>query len=96
MSLAESVDCAVEAMRWLNESDRAAVALARSYAERIDVAIASGDPDTATKAMYLGPHMLNALKALGGTPAERKALNVEEEAQGKLAQLRAIRGGKSA
>jgi hypothetical protein len=45
-----------------------------------------------TKAVgWLGPHLANALKALGGTPAERKALGVEEAVRGRLAQLRAAR-----
>ena len=96
MSLAAAIDESVAAMQWLQPSDRAAVALARAYAVQIDIAIEAGDADAATRAMYLAPHVLNALRALGGTPAERKALGVEEEAHGKLAQLRAIRGGKSA
>lgn len=93
MTLVESVNGATTAMSWLKESDQAAVSLAKEYAARIDAAIASGDEEMATKAMYLGPHLLNTLRALGGAPAERKALGVEEEAHGKLAQLRALRGG---
>jgi hypothetical protein len=40
--------------------------------------------------------LLNTLRALGGAPAERKALGVEEVVGGKLAKLRAISGGKPA
>jgi hypothetical protein len=39
----------------------------------------------------LGPNMLATLKALGGTPAERKALGVEIESVDALAELRARR-----
>lgn len=91
--LSETVDAAVAAMHWLGAADAATVALARSYAAQIDEAVASGDDEAAAKAHYLGPHLLNTLRALGGTPGDRKALNVEEEARGKLAQLRALRGG---
>jgi hypothetical protein len=84
---------AVEAMSWLRPTDQATVELARSYAERIDAAIDSGTEADAAKALYLGPHLLNTLRALGGAPADRKALGVEEATHGKLAQLRAIRGG---
>ena len=49
---------------------------------------ASG-PDV-TKALYLGPHLLNTLRALGGAPAERKALGEQELVGGKLAQLRSV------
>lgn len=91
--LAAAVDAAVGQMTWLKPSDMATVALARMYAEQIDAALRSGNPEQASKAMFAGPHLLNALRALGGAPAERKALGVEEAAHGKLAQLRAIRGG---
>lgn len=83
-TLVETVEMAVKAMSWLKESDRATVALALRYAEEIDEA-------TDAKALYLGPHLLSALRALGGTPGDRKALQVEEEVHGKLAQLRAVR-----
>lgn len=93
MSLVKKLDEAVASMRWLKPSDEATVALARVYAARIDAAVEAGDEAETVKVMYLGPHLLNTLRSLGGTPAERKALGVEEEAHGKLAQLRAIRGG---
>ena len=90
-SLRESVDEAVAAMPWLVDSDVAAVDLARAYADRIDEALAFAEGQEVTKALYLGPHLLNTLRALGGTPAERKALGVEEAVGGRLAHLRAIR-----
>lgn len=91
MSLSESVEEAVGQMVWLAPTDGATVALARTYAATIDAVLAGGDDIAITKALYLGPHLLNALRALGGAPAERKALGVEEKTRGKLAQLRAVR-----
>lgn len=91
MSLVETVDAAVKDMTWLASTDAATVALARTYAATIDDVLANGDDLARTKALYLGPHLLNALRALGGAPAERKALGVEEKTRGKLAQLRAVR-----
>ncbi len=87
-SLEEAVEAAVAAMPWLKDSDAAAVQLALEYARRID---GSGD----AKDLYLGPHLLQTLRALGGTPGDRKALQVEEAVHGKLAHLRAVRGGKA-
>lgn len=89
--LKSSVDAAAKQMPWLTPADAAAVDLARSYAETIDIAIESGDAQTVTKALYLGPHLLNALAALGGTPAGRRALDLKEEARGKLATVRDLR-----
>jgi hypothetical protein len=95
-SLAASVLASVKGMHWLAATDQAAVDLALAYAARIDEALADGEGQEVTKALYLGPHLLNTLRALGGAPAERKALGVEEVVGGKLAKLRAISGGKPA
>jgi len=95
-TLTEEVDKAVSAMPWIVDSDKAAVALARSYAQRIDEAVANGEGQEVTKALYLGPHLLNTLRALGGAPAERKTLTQGEGGTGgKLATLRSIEGGRS-
>ena len=80
-----AVTAAVGAMVWLGPSDQAMVSLALEYARRID---ASDDVKTVG---WLGPHLANALRSLGGTPADRKALGVEEATRGKLAELRAAR-----
>lgn len=88
--LTASVLAAVEQMSWLQPTDQAAVDLALTYAARIDAALTEGEGQEVTKALYLGPHLLNTLRALGGAPAERKALAVEEAVGGKLAQLRAV------
>ncbi len=40
--------------------------------------------------IWVGPHLLNTLRAVGETPAERKVLTGQHEpATGKLAELRA-------
>ena len=93
MELTESVESAVAGMDWLKPTDRAAVDLALTYAARIDEALATGEGQEVTKALYLGPHLLNTLRALGGTPAERAVLASDKAPEGKLAQLRAITGG---
>ncbi len=90
MTLEKSVTAAVKAMTWLRPSDRAAVDLAVAYARRIDLALKEGDGPEVTKALYLGPHLLNTLRALGGAPAERRNFQVEEVIGGKLAQLRKL------
>lgn len=80
-----AVTAAVEAMPWLGPSDLGMVALALDYARRIDAA----EDDKA--AGYLGQNLSGVLRALGGAPAERKALGVDAQVQGKLASLRAAR-----
>jgi len=90
-SLVESVSSAVEAMHWLTESDRAMVDLALRYAQRIEEAAAEGGDQSYKMVGWLGPHLANTLKSLGGAPAERKALGVERAVKGRLAELRAAR-----
>src|SRR5690349_18103058 len=89
--LADSVKAATGAMPWLVPADRAAVDLAAQYAYAIDAAVESDDQGAIAKALYLGPHLLNTLSALGGTPTGRKALELKEEARGKLAAVRDLR-----
>lgn len=64
---------------WVEGTDQATVELAATYARRIDQATAefeSGEISSSdyTKVLYLGPHLLNTLKALGGSPEERQKL----------------------
>ncbi len=80
-----AVTAAVDAMSWLTPSDQAMVALAKSYAGAIDSA------DSEKVVGWLGPHLANVLRALGGAPADRKALGIEAPIAGKLAVLRAAR-----
>ncbi len=80
-----AVTAAVKAMTWLQASDQALVALACEYARAID------DADDVKTVGWVGPHLANVLRALGGAPAERRALGIEEPVRGKLAELRAAR-----
>jgi hypothetical protein len=89
--LQESVEAAVAAMSWLKESDQAMVALAVKYAAEIDKA---GDDQRAIG--YLGQNLMGALRSLGGSPAERKALDAEGVVGGHLAELRAARQRRAA
>jgi hypothetical protein len=90
-SLVESVTDAVKAMHWLTESDQAMVDLAIRYAQRIEEAATEGGDQSFKMVGWLGPHLANTLKSLGGAPAERKALGVERAVKGRLAELRAAR-----
>lgn len=74
--LETALDEAVKAAGWLSPSDVTAVALAATYARRIDhgtVEFLNGEIDSSTynKVLYLGPHLLNTLKAIGLAPEER-------------------------
>jgi len=80
-----AVQAAVEAMPWLTPADGAMVALALEYGRRIDEA------EDAKAVGYLGQNLAGVLRALGGTPGDRKALGVEKQAAGKLAALRSAR-----
>jgi len=93
-TLTSAVTGAIDAMPWIEPSDAGLVKLAKSYAAAIDQALEAGGQD-AVKGLYLGPHLLGALRDLGGTPGSRKDLNVVENVKGKLANLRALRGGKN-
>lgn len=90
-SLVESVTTAVRSMHWLSDSDQAMVDLAIRYAERIEQAAVEGGDQSFKMVGWLGPHLANTLKSLGGAPAERKALGVDKAVKGRLAELRAAR-----
>ena len=81
-NLEAAVQRSLEAMTWLTDADQATRDLALTYARRIDE---TGD-------VYIGPHLINVLKALGGTPEARQTLGVAtKEIRGRLADLRAAR-----
>lgn len=94
-SLVESVTQATAAMHWLEPSDQAMVDLAIRYAKRIEEAAAEGGDQSFKMVGWLGPHLANTLKALGGAPADRKALGVERAVKGRLAELRAARDAQA-
>ena len=88
--MVEAVDRAVAEMSWLEASDQAMVALARKYAAEIDTA---GDERLGVVG-YLGQNLAGVLRSLGGSPAERRALNVKPAAAGTVASLRAARASR--
>jgi hypothetical protein len=82
--------------------DAGLVEAGRKIADRVDEAMATGEGTEVTKALYLIPHMLNVLREMQATPAARTAAETAKrlaenatpapsEADGKLAQLRAVR-----
>ena len=81
-----SVDAAIAQMTWLKPSDYAMVTLALKYAQQMDLAV-----DDSRAVGYLGQQLHAVLRSLGGSPAERKALNIEGRPDGKLAELREAR-----
>lgn len=94
-TLAGSVLRAVEARgKDITDADHAVVDLALRYAVQIDAGIDAGGQD-ATKALYLGPHLLNALRALGCAPDARSSGvgggETVETPKSRLAEMRAAR-----
>ena len=88
---------AVAKMTWLTETDHAAIELAVNYAAAIEKAREEMDVGAFTKLVgWMGPNLLTALKALGGTPAERRAIvgNLPQ-VNGRLANLRSGRVSSS-
>jgi hypothetical protein len=87
--LVASVRKTTKDMHWLTPADKAAVDLAIRYAQEIEAAVDSGDEQQRSKMLgWLGPHLMNTLKSLGGTPESRAGMHVESEVKGKLALLR--------
>ncbi|MFF1820384.1 hypothetical protein ACFVWG_23970 [Kribbella sp. NPDC058245] len=77
--------------------DAGLVEAGRKIADRVDEAVATGEGQELTKALYLVPHMLNVLREMLATPASRASAHGPAPAapkDGKLAQLRAIQGAK--
>lgn len=93
-TMTAAVRRAVAAAHWLTDADAAAVDLAFRYAKQLDDSV-DETPEAAAKILgWMGPQLTGLLKQIGGTPEGRKALAVEEaQVKGKLAELRAIRGG---
>lgn len=61
---------AIKAMPWLTEADRGLVSAALEIAAQVDAELLVGG-QSATKALYLVPHLRNLLEALGGSPDAR-------------------------
>ena len=85
-----AVDLAVGEMTWLKPSDGAMVALARHYADEVDSAKLAEDSRAVG---YLGQQLHAVLKALGGTPLDRKSL--AQEGGGKKSGLTNLRAARA-
>jgi len=77
--------------------DAALVEAGRKIADRVDEAVATGEGQEVTKALYLIPHLNNVLREMLATPASRAAAAAKvpppppaARPEGKLAQLRSI------
>jgi len=95
----EAFDKAVASCHWLETADVAAVAAGRQLAEKIDIAVVYGDSQAGTKSLYLVPHLMNVLAALGCTPKAREEIKNAvsgDKGESKLVQLRKLAGGKAA
>ena len=53
--------------------DAALVEAGRKIADRVDEAVATGEGQEVTKALYLVPHMVNVLREMLATPASRSS-----------------------
>lgn len=97
-ALRDAFDRSTETSRLIHQDlDAAILEAGRKIADRVDEAVATGEGQELTKALYLIPHMTNVLREMLATPASRRA--VEEAAptsprEGKLAQLRSVQGAK--
>lgn len=94
-SILDEVNAAIEAMDWIVPADGGVIAMARHYAAKIDDV--NNDPDATpqdkVKASYLGPHVIGALRELGGSPLSRGDLDQSKTAsltpaQKRLAEMR--------
>lgn len=91
-ALRVAFDASVESSGHLRPEDEALVEAGRKIADRVDEAVASGEGQEVTKALYLVPHMMNVLREMLATPASRNAARMAANSGegGKLAQLRAV------
>ena len=107
MTLKEQVEASIAAADGLSTPKYAAMcALAVTYAEQIDLGVLEGGQD-ATKALYLGPHLLKTLGELGlspnpavkrpvGRPPKEAGAPVVEEEKDDLARARERHRGRGA
>lgn len=76
--------------------DTALLAAGRKIADRVDEAVATGEGQEVTKALYLVPHMVNVLREMLATPASRVNAAAktppapEPHTESRVAQLRAV------
>ena len=89
-SLLEEVKEAISKMDILDQ-DKGLVALAERYAHMISEVSKAGGRE-AVSVMYLGPHLFNMLRELGGTPMQRAGSGKPTER--KKSRLELLRGGR--
>lgn len=105
-SIAEATERAIAAARHLTDLDAGAVAALRALANKIDhwddVVDAASDQREDGQKLTIPVHdnvsipaYLKYCEALRLTPASRGVVVGENEAKGKLANLRSLRGGKN-
>lgn len=99
-ALRDAFDQSAATSEELHQSwDAALLEAGRKIADRVDQAVATGEGQEVTKALYLVPHMVNVLREMLATPASRA--NAQGTAppaarpDGKLAQLRSIQGKRT-
>ncbi len=92
--LRDAFDAAVGASTHvIAEMDGALIESGRKIADRVDEATATGNGQEVTKALYLLPHLTNVLREMYATPKARLEAGVGmEDARGKLAEVRDLRG----
>jgi hypothetical protein len=97
-ALREAFDRSASTSTEVQDVDAALLEAGRKIADRVDAAVASGEGQEVTKALYLVPHMVNVLREMLATPASREAARKTATSQegGKLAQLRAVHGKRTA
>lgn len=97
-SLRNAFDQSAKTSAELNPDwDAALVEAGRKIADRVDEAVATGEGQELTKALYLIPHLNNVLREMLATPASRtnaQGSTPTTPREGKLAQLRAIQGAR--
>lgn len=90
-TLLEEVREAISKMN-IEAQDKGLVALAERYAHMISEVSKNGGRE-AVSVMYLGPHLFNMLRELGGTPMQRAGTS-GKPGEKKKSRLELLRGGR--
>lgn len=101
-TLYSRAEAAIKDMTWLEPTDEAVKKMALTFAKLLDAAVDDYETGSITvtefhKMLRLGPDLLAALTALGGTPAARKAIQGEvREAVNGVDEIKAKRAARAA
>lgn len=95
--LREAFDASAATSTQVQPVDEALLEAGRKIADRVDDAVATGDGQEVTKALYLLPHMVNVLREMMATPASRNTARLAATSNdgSKLAQLRAVQAKRT-